>query len=71
MNEDNIHNQNADLYDLIQNATEAKALAEDFRSGTMREELREQKEEDYRTLLNEIIAIADRIRTYDVVALWK
>lgn len=70
MNEDNIHNQNADLYDLINAATDAKALAEDFRSGTMREELREQKEEDYRTLLKEIVTIADRIRGYAVVALW-
>ena len=67
--EDNIHNQNADLYDLIQNATEAKAIAEDLRSGNVRPELLEQKEEDYRTLLMEILTVADRIRTYDVVAL--
>lgn len=66
---DNIHNQNADLYDLIQNATEAKAIAEDLRSGNVRPELLEQKEEDYRTLLKEILTIADRIRDYDVIAL--
>ena len=67
---DNIHNQNADLYDLIQNATDAKAIAEDLRSGNVRPELLEQKEEDYRTLLKEILTIADRIRDYDVIALW-
>lgn len=66
---DNIHNQNADLYDLIQNATDAKAIAEDLRSGNVRPELLEQKEEDYRTLLMEILTIADRIRDYDVIAL--
>lgn len=63
-NEDNIHNQNADLYDLLNAATEAKALAEDFRNGNFREELLQQKEEEYRELLMEIVTIADRIRGY-------
>jgi len=70
MNENNIHNQNADLYDLLNAATEAKALAEDFRNGTMREEIRAQKEEDYRTLLEEIVTISDRIRGYVFSAKW-
>jgi len=69
-NEDNIHNQNADLHDLLVAAEEAKALAEDFRSGNFREELREQKEEDYRTLLEEIVTISDRIRGYVFSAKW-
>lgn len=66
---DNIHDQNATLRDLINFAEEAKSIAEDLRSGTVRPELLEAKEEEYLTNLMEILKIADEIRQFDVVAM--
>lgn len=66
---DNIHDQNATLADIIHFAKEAKSIAEDLREDAVRPELLEAKNEEYRENLQQLLLLLEEVKNFDAVAL--